>query len=369
MKITDIEIRLCRHDGAAAGKATLNTGGSSALEFLVISLHTDEGTSGHSFGFAGKGAKMAGHAAATCVKPWLLGKDPWFREAHWLESRKQQRWWNLDPIYTYGPFDIAMWDIAGRLTGQPIYRLLGGFRTKVPTYASSMRLPTPEAFAAEALEVKAAGLVGYKLHPNGDFQQDLAAYRVCREAVGDEFILMADPVAQYNYDEALRMGRELEKLNYHWLEEPLYDTDLYQLKKLTAKLDIPIVGTEVIAGSNYSIAQCIEQKVVDRVRTDVSWRGGITPVMKAAHLSESFGMQCELHTTIYHPLELANLHCACAMRNTEFFEILWPKETFNFGLKEDIRIDEEGFAHIPEGPGLGIELDWNMIETATTEIL
>jgi L-alanine-DL-glutamate epimerase-like enolase superfamily enzyme len=101
----------------------------------------------------------------------------------------------------------------------------------------------------------------------------------------------------------------------------------------------------------------------------VSWRGGITPVMKAAHLSESFGVQCELHTTIYHPLELANLHCACAMRNTEFFEILWPMQAFNFGLKEDIRIDEAGFAHIPDAPGLGIELDWDLIENATFEML
>ena len=369
MKITDIEIRLCQHDNEASSRATLNTGGHSALEFLVITLHTDEGISGHSFGFAGKGAKMAGHAAATCIKPWLLGKDPWMREAHWQESRKQQRWWNHDPMYTYGPFDIAMWDIAGRQAGQPIYRLLGGYRNKVPTYASSMSLPTPEAYAAEALEVKESGLVGYKLHPQGSFDEDLAAYRACREAVGDDYILMADPVAQYNYDDALRMGRELEKLNYYWFEEPLYDTDLYNLKKLTAKLDIPVVGTEVIAGSHYSIAQCIEQKVVDRVRTDVSWRGGITQVMKAAHLSESFGMQCELHTTIYHPLELANLHCACAMHNTEFFEILWPKKAFNFGLKEELHIDDEGFAHIPDKPGLGIDLDWALIDNATSEIL
>lgn len=312
---------------------------------------------------------MAGHAAASCVKPWLLGKDPWFREAHWQESLKQQRWWNLDPIYTYGPFDVAMWDIVGKAAGQPIYKLLGGFRTKVPTYASSMSLPSADAYAKEALEVKKAGFVGYKLHPSGTFEEDLEAYRACRSAVGDDFKLMADPVTQYTYDQALRMGRHLEKLNYYWLEEPLPDYNFYQLKRLTEQLEIPIVGTEVIAGSNYSIAQCIEQKVVDRVRTDVSWRGGITPVMKAAHLSESFGVQCELHTTIYHPLELANLHCACAMRNCEFFEILWPRPAFDFGLMEPIHIDENGDAHIPEGPGLGIPFDWDFIDNATFEIL
>ena len=368
MQITDIEIRLCK-SGANAETTQLNTNSASELEYLIVSLKTDAGITGSSFGFAGKGARMAGEIAATCMKPWLLGKNPWMREALWQESVKQARWWNHPPIYSYGPFDIAMWDIAGKATGQPIYKLLGGFRTKIPTYASSMLLPDAASYAREALEVKARGLVAYKLPPPGNFTDDLAAYKACREAVGPDYLLMADPVAQHTYDQALRMGRELEKLNYHWFEEPLADTDLYHLKKLTAKLDIPVVGTEVIAGSHYSIAQCIEQKVVDRVRTDVSWRGGITPTMKAAHLSESFAMQCELHTTIYHPLELANLHCACAMKNCEFFELLWPMDSFNFGLKEDIQIDAQGFAHVPEGPGLGIEFDWDLIEDQTFDIL
>ena len=105
------------------------------------------------------------------------------------------------------------------------------------------------------------------------------------------------------------------------------------------------------------------------VRTDVSWKGGVTAVMKTAHLAESFGMQCELHTTIYHPLELVNLHCACAIKNCEFFELLWPLEMYNFGLAENIWIDDEGYAHVPAGPGMGIDLDWDLIDNATIDIL
>jgi len=89
----------------------------------------------------------------------------------------------------------------------------------------------------------------------------------------------------------------------------VFDVDFHGLRKLTAKLDIPIIGTEVLAGSHYSTTECIASGVVDMVRTDVSWKGGITPVMKTAHLAESFGVRCELHTTIYHPLEVVNLHC------------------------------------------------------------
>ena len=129
------------------------------------------------------------------------------------------------------------------------------------------------------------------------------------------------------------MGRELEKLNYYWFEEPLFDVDFTGLRKLSDKLDIPICGTEVLAGSHYSTAECIAKRVVDIVRTDVSWKGGVTPVMKTAHLAESFGVHCELHTTIYHPLEIVNLHCCAAIANCEFFEVLYPLSYMDFGMK------------------------------------
>ncbi len=367
MKITDIQIHICQHS-STMGEDQLK-GKKSELEYLVIRIMTDENIEGQSFGFAGRGAKMAGQIAATSVKPWLLGKDPLYREAWWHESRVQDRWWGHTPIYTYGPFDIALWDIAAKKAGLPLYKLLGAYRDKVPAYASSLLHPTPEDYANEAVACQERGLHGYKLHPPGDYDFDLAAYKACRQAVGDDYILMADPVAAYNHQQALRMGRELERLNYYWLEEPLYDVDYYGLQKLTNQLDIPICGTEVVAGSHYSAAYCIREGIVDMVRTDVSWKGGVTAVMKTAHLAESFGVQCELHTTIYHPLELVNLHCACAMKNCEFFELLWPPELYNFGLAEDILIDDEGYAHVPDGPGMGIALDWGLIDNETIEIL
>ena len=228
MKISDIKIHICQHS-SMMGEDQLK-GKKSDLEYLVIRILTDENIEGHSFGFAGRGAKMAGQIAATSIKPWLLGKDPLYREALWHESRVQDRWWGHTPIYTYGPFDIAMWDITAKKAGLPLYKLLGAYRDKIPTYASSLLHPTPEDYAKEAVACKERGLHGYKLHPPGDYEFDLAAYKACRQAVGDDFVLMADPVAAYNHQQALRMGRELEKLNYYWLEEPLYDVDYYGLK-------------------------------------------------------------------------------------------------------------------------------------------
>ncbi len=369
MKITSIEIRVCKNAPAETADSGMRVGGKSAFDFLVVTMKTDEGIEGTSFGFAGRGAEMAGAIAASALKPFFLGRDPLAREKHWKEFRMHDRWWNHVPIYSYGPFDICLWDIAGKVAGLPLYRLLGEYRNKVPVYASSFVLPTPEAYAAQAVEVKDRHWHAYKLHPPGDIEFDLKAYRLCREAVGPDFKLMADPVAAYNHEQALRMGRELERLNYYWFEEPIFDVDFHGLRKLTEQLDIPICGTEVIPGHHYSAAECIATKVVDIVRTDVSWKGGVTPVMKTAHLAESFGVQCELHTTIYHPLEVVNLHCCCAISNCEFFELLYPLAPMELGMRSKLNIDPEGYAHPPETSGIGLDLDWGFIDDCTLQKL
>lgn len=105
------------------------------------------------------------------------------------------------------------------------------------------------------------------------------------------------------------------------------------------------------------------------VRTDVSWKGGITPAMKTAHLAESFGVQCELHTTIYHPLEIVNLHCCCGIPNCEFFELLYPLNVMAAGMKQPIQIDERGYAHPPQAPGIRVEFDWDFIDNCTVTTL
>ncbi|MDA2926680.1 mandelate racemase [Acidobacteria bacterium AH-259-G07] len=369
MIIESIEIRVCRNTCEAMPDSEMRVGGKSTFDFLVVTMKTNEGIKGNSFGFAGRGAEMAGHIAKSALKPFFLGKDPLAREKHWQEFRMYDRWWNHVPIYAYGPFDICLWDIAGKLAGQPLYRLLGEYRDRVPVYASSFVLPTPEDYAKQALEVKQRGWHAYKLHPPGDCDFDLKAYRACRETVGPDFKLMADPVAAYNHEQALRIGRELEQLNYYWLEEPLFDVDFHGLRKLTSKLDIPICGTEVLHGHHYSTGECIATGVVDIVGADVSWKGGVTPVIKTAHLAEAFGVQCELHTTIYHPLEVVNLHCCCAISNCELFELLYPLSYMEFGLKNKIEIDDEGYAHPPKTSGIGVDFDWDFIDNCTIKKL
>src|ERR1700691_5762731 len=105
--IKSIQVRVCRNSRDAMSDGEMRAGGKSNLDFLIISMKSDSGIEGHSLGFAGRGAEVAGQIAASALKPFFEGKDPLFREKFWQEFRIYDRWWNHVPIYSYGPFDIC----------------------------------------------------------------------------------------------------------------------------------------------------------------------------------------------------------------------------------------------------------------------
>jgi L-alanine-DL-glutamate epimerase-like enolase superfamily enzyme len=366
MKITDLEIRCCHYEVPAISAEKFRDGSViDGLDFLVLTITTESGLRASMFGFAGRSALGSGHLAAASLRPLLIGRNALDREEIWKAFRTANRWWHHLPIYSYGPVDICLWLLGAQAAAQPLWRYLGGARRQIPVYCSSLVLPDAEAYANEALAVKNAGFKAYKTHPPGtSLKQDIEIHQAVRDAVGDEFDLMADPVAPYTLEEAIRFGRVLESLNFKWLEEPLPDESFSALRELTRVLDIPIVGTEVLANHPYSVAECISTRVVDVVRADVSWTGGVTGTMKTAHLAEAFHMNCEIHSSIFHPLELVNLHVNAAITNSTYFELLYPIANFDFGLVSPLPICN-GIATLPEEPGLGIELDWDMIENAT----
>lgn len=365
-EITSIEIRGCRGpDDAAAIDPLVATKlpGGTRPDFTVVTVTTADGTQGSSFGFGALDARAAA-AALTQVRPFFLGRDVFHSAQNLKEFEMFDRKWNLTPMYAYGPFDNACWDVVGKQLDQPTYRVLGAARQEIPVYVSSMFLDSPADYADQAVRVQDEGFKGYKLHPPGEPGVDLECYRAVRAAVGPDFALMADPVISYRYEDALRIGRELEQLGYLWLEEPLLDANAYGLKKLREKLDIPLCATEVLPGGIPQTAHYISERIVDIVRTDVSWRGGISSAVRTAHLAEAFGVSCELHTTIYHALEQVQIHAALAISNTTFFELLYPFDDFVFGTHSSLHI-VDGMVQAPTGPGLGIIYDWDFIDDHT----
>ncbi len=364
MIITALDIRACRTGGDALGGALKDGAGREGLDFVVYTLRTECGRAVSMFGFAGRSALGTAHHAAASLRPFLLGRDARDREGANAAWRRADRWWHHMPIYAYGPIDTLLWLLGAEAADQPLWRYLGGGRKTVQAYASSLVHPTPDDYAAEAREVQGAGFAAYKIHPPGEgLDADIAIHRAVREAVGPGFALISDPVQPYSFDEALRLGRVLEELDYLWYEEPLPDEAFGALRELTRQLDIEVIGAEVIAKPQRALAEVCAARVVDGLRADVSWSGGVTGCLRTAHLAEAFHMPFEVHSAIFAPLELANLHVAAAT-HSRYFELLWPRAPFDFGLAEPLPVSD-GVATLPDTPGLGIGLEWDMIDNAT----
>lgn len=361
MNVTTFETWQCaRHeslfDSARTGRAPMN------WDVVVLRLTTDEGLVGHATALAARSGAVTQSLLHDNVAPVVLGRDITDREAIWHELWTIDRHLAFFPVYLPGPVDVALWDLAAQAAGLPLFRLLGAYRTSLPTYASSLFLPTIDDYVRQMNDYRGRGFPAYKAHPPGPWRTDIAVHRALRAEAGIDYVLMTDPVADYTLEEAIRVGRDLEKLHYHWFEEPFRDFELTKYAKLAATLDIPIAGTETTRGGPWGVAQAIAMNAVDIVRADVSWKAGVTGTMKIAHLAEAHGLRCEVHCTTMGFMDVVNLHCSCAMRNCEYFELLVPEEAFRFPMKDPYPIDAAGIAHVPEKPGIGVELDWDRIE-------
>jgi L-alanine-DL-glutamate epimerase-like enolase superfamily enzyme len=137
--------------------------------------------------------------------------------------------------------------------------------------------------------------------------------------------------------------------------------------KLRQKLDIPLLATEYTPGGLYGLAEWVTREATDMLRGDVAIKGGITGLVKIAHLAEAFGMNCEIHHGGNSLNNVANLHVTMAINNCEFFEVLLPHSANKFGLVEDIPV-EDGYVHAPEEPGLGYEIDWDLVKRETVGV-
>lgn len=368
MKITDVTLTLFAWEGIPAtsyGTHAPEFGGRSQLGLLRID--TDEGIEGHAFlGSSMYSADQDGLSLIQNLKPLLLGRDPLERELLYHRLWHRNRRTTLRAI---GAVDTALWDLAGKAAGLPIHKLLGSYRKSVPAYASSAVLPSPEAYAEEALRLQEAGWQAYKIHPHGEPHRDVPICTAVRRAVGDGYRLMLDSTWSYRYDQALRVGRAIEGLGFYWYEDPLADDDLFGCMRLREKLDIPLMATEYSPGGFTNYVPWILNRATDYLRGDVAVKGGITALIKTAHLAEAFGMNFEVHHGGNSLNNVANLHVIMAIRNCEYFEVLLPAGAQKYGLVQDIEVDRDGLVHAPEAPGLGYPIDFELIERNKVTVL
>ncbi len=332
-------------------------------DVIVIKLTTDTGIEGIATCMAARSGGVSENYLHDSIAPVVLGRDPHDREAifHdlWIVDRHEA----FFPVFLPGPVDVALWDICAKAAGLPLYKYIGAYRKSLPVYASGNFHKTVQEYVDEALYYKSLGVPGYKAHPSGPVDFDLEVHQALRDAVGLEYTLMSDPVGEYTIADAVKVGRQLEELNYAWFEEPFRDFELYKYQELCRTLDIPVAATETTRGCHWGVAQTIAQRAADIVRADVSWKHGITGTLKIAHLAEAFGMNCEIHTTTMNYMDIVNVHVSCAIRNCEYFEYFVPEDNYRLPMKGNLPI-KDGIITVPEQPGVGVELDWELIEAS-----
>ena len=358
MKITDITIDVLerRTPPVRVQDERADLGGTTTQGVLRVT--TDNGIEGHAFvgTQAGNSSQWMDTLIKT-LKPAMMGRDSSDRE--WL-------WSQLDVIAGHGaviepvwaPLDVALWDIEGKAAGQPIHKLLGTARTEVPIYATyPPRHDTVEGFVEEALQLKADGFSAYKMHPGPlHYKQAAIAAAKVREAVGDEMTLMLDRNHGYTFREALYVGHALDANDYFWYEDPIPANDIEAIKELTNRLETPLNMSDTTGFLFHEAANFLQQNAVRLVRGTVR-KLGITGLKKQMALVEGFHKVCEVGLAGSSALNAANLHVICSSMNCTYFEYWMPKEVHQWGVKEELKINERGNLEVPTGPGLGIELD------------
>ena len=252
--------------------------------------------------------------------------------------------------------DSLLWDLAGLQTKLPVHKLLGGFRDRVPAYLTETGIPYEDMLKSAQRAVD-EGFKGFKDHSMLGVQTNLALARDIRNLVGDEMVLMHDPVQQYSLDDAIAVGRELGKLGYLWIEEPLQEFDINGLKRLSDAIDLPVMALESIQGNPYLAAPYLAADAIDIVRQTGL---GITGQIKLANLAEMFGLNCHG----------GNPHVVAAIRNDDWWEVsAWAPTGSDrsiaaafAGLIEDTTAIRNGYMYVPQTPGLGRRIDWAQIE-------
>ena len=249
------------------------------------------------------------------------------------------------------PLDIAMWDAKGKILGQPLYRLLGGYRDRVRAYASdSLWYSLPlDALARSAQDHVAQGYdmlklrLGHEAKPEGEVQR----VRGVQEAVGSQVQVMVDATESWNQGQAVAFGRALQEAGIVWLEDPMSHQNLLGLAHLSDVLDVPIAAGEHLFGLD-QFQKTFDARAVDIAIIDLARVGGITPWMKIAALAEARGIPVAGHV-----IPEAHVHLLAAAPNGHLVEYM-PRSVPIFDTA--LRL-EDGHLLAPQAPGLGVELN------------
>lgn len=328
------------------------------FDATLVSVHTDTGLIGY-----GSGDLMVGFKGHEQL---FLGQDALALERHYRVLS------NID--FHYGrcwPLDLALWDLAGKITGQPCWRLLGGLSNRVRAYASSGTLRAPATLADAAEQYLAQGFTALKLRfHRGDWHEDVAALEVVRARVGHRLELLVDcnqgwrmawdTQTPWTLKDAVAVARELERLDVYWMEEPLHRADRAGMRTLRESVDVRIAGGEMTRAA-HELRDLITERCLDVVQPDAALVGGITGLRRVALLAQEYNLIFTPHTWTNGMGVVANTHLLAGLSDAPFIEFpfdppQWSLERRDFMLAQAFAA-EAGWLVLDDTPGMGYEVD------------
>ena len=364
MKITNITIDVIERTAPSVlvQDERANLGGTTRQG--VLRVYTSDGLEGHAFiGDQGADSSQRMLTIINTLKPTMVDRD--WSDREWLWNQLPEMSGHGSPIEpSWAPLDVALWDIAGKAAGQPIHKLLGTARTEIPVYATyPPRHSNPEGFVEEALHLKSNGFNAYKIHPGPLSAHDAATtVEKVREAVGNEMQLMLDRNHGYTFREALYVGHALDANRYFWFEDPIPVNDIQSICELTTRLETPLNMSDSTGFLFHEAANFIQINAVRLIRGTVR-KIGITGLKKQMALVEGFNKFCEIGLAGNSALNAANLHVMMSSINCTYFEYWLPKEVHQWGIANQLEIDQNGNLKAPSAHGLGIDLDEDWISS------
>jgi D-galactarolactone cycloisomerase len=333
-----------------------------------VELTTDDGLAGYGPCSFGSASLDLGSVATLCdhtFAPALVGEDAGDIERLWDKlyygSITRVHGYRSVGVAILSAIDIALWDLKGKALGAPVYALLGGaFHDPVPCYSSSVYWDTPDGAVRQARAFLDRGFTRFKVKVGLDVDNDIASLEAIRDAVGPGVDVLVDANQCYTRHLALRVGRELERLDVVLFEEPLPIDDVDGHRFLADKLDVRIATGENMY-TRWDFVPFLQKEAVHVVQPDASRCGGISEAKRIVDLAGAFHVHAIPHTFSDALTIVANLHVVAASSTAPMIEYDATYNPIQTALVKNAPVPRASAIELPTGPGLGVEIDWDFV--------
>ena len=366
MKITNVKaivLKLPEISSAADG----------TQDDLIIIVETDEGITGYgevdTAPLVGKAIVDAYMSHGTCygLREVVVGSDPFDHEQIWNNMWAKTYYYGRSGpvVHVMSGIDMAIWDIKGKATGKPVHKLLGGsYVDKVRPYASALMPDSKDEVKRMTEKYSSMGYtaIKYGWGPLGcDVNLDLRLIEMARKTAGDQIEIMIDIGKKYKLKQAMYVAKALEQMNIYWLEEPLPAEDYEGYRRLTESTTMRIATGEEESG-RLAFSRLINESRVDVIQPDISRCGGLTEAKKIATLAADNNITLVPHAFKTGILVAASIQLIAALPDVPFLEFSVTESAIRKELLVKPFVQKDGFVAVPTAPGLGIELNPDIIK-------